>query len=90
MSFGRPKMLRTAIREYVIQPMAVQMRPTRATAPVHPNRLVLVVVMAMRSSVEMMPSSPTRPGAKLFRRAMKALSASSLPVSQMPATANTT
>ena len=55
-------MLRTAIREYVIQPMAVQMRPARATAPVHPNRLVLVVAIAMRSSVEMMPSSPTRPG----------------------------
>ena len=83
-------MLRTAIREYVIQPMAVQMRPARATAPVHPNRLVLVVAIATRSSVEMMPSSPTSPGAKLFRRAMKALSASSLPVSQMPATANTT
>ena len=52
--------------------MAVQMRPTRATAPVQPNRLVLVVAIAMRSSVEMMPSSPMSPGAKLFRRAMKA------------------
>ena len=31
-------MLRTAIREYVIQPMAVQMRPARATAPVQPKQ----------------------------------------------------
>jgi hypothetical protein len=62
-SFGSPKMLRTAIRAYVIQPIAVQIRPARATAPVHPNRLVLDVAMSVSSSVEMMPSSPMRPGA---------------------------
>jgi hypothetical protein len=62
-SFGSPKILRTAMRAYVIQPIAVQIRPARATAPVHPNRLVLEVAMSVSSSVEMMPSSPMSPGA---------------------------
>lgn len=90
MSRGSPKMLRTASREYVTHPMAVQMRPASATAPVRPNRLELDDAISVRSSVEMMPSSPMRPGAYVLSRVTKALSVCTSAVSQSPATANTT
>ena len=89
-SGGRTKISRTARRENVTQPIAVQINVTRAIAPVMPNRLAELVAISATASGVIGPSLSINPGTYWLMRSMRFWIACSLPPSQSPASAKAT
>ena len=89
-SGGSTKISRTARRENVTQPIAVQIKVTRAIAPVIPNRLAESVAIADTASGVIGPSWSIIPGMYRLIMSMRLWMASSLPPSQSPASAKAT